>query len=53
MDNENYGARRILGGLRGSTYLFGDKEWELTPEKFQVAINGMNGFEKSPPSIFR
>lgn len=45
--DENCGARRILGGLRGSTYLFGDKEWELTPEKFQEAINGMNGFEKT------
>jgi len=39
------GPRRILGGLKGSIYTFGNKEWDLSPQEFQKIINGMNEFE--------
>ena len=39
------GPRRILGGLKGDVYTFGDKKWNLNPQEFQNVINGMNVFE--------
>lgn len=37
--------RRILGGLKGSTYTFGDKKWDLTSKDFQKILDGLNAFE--------
>lgn len=46
-ENINCGERKILGGLKGNIYLFGDKEWELSNIKFQKIIDGMDVFENS------
>ncbi len=40
------GARRNLGGLRGNSYTFGGKEWDLSNIAMQPIINGMGSFEK-------
>ena len=39
------GSRKILGGLKGDVYTFGDKKWNLNPQEFQKVIDGMHSFE--------
>ena len=39
------GSRRILGGLRGDVYTFGDKEWSLSSQEFHNTTDGMAMYE--------
>jgi hypothetical protein len=45
VDIESGNSRKILGGLRGEIYKFGDQEWSLSASNFQKIINDLNNFE--------
>jgi hypothetical protein len=45
IDEKSGNSRKILSGLNGEIYKFGNEEWSLSASKFQEIKIGLNNFE--------